>query len=235
MTTLGRREKCLRNRSKKDISGVWCPSDPKPAPYRRLWKHRGPKLAKALPREALWYTRRVGRRVKTEIAAQKGLPVATHGWREVWDHFNGRGAFPHQLAFLLLNPLRSLIFSPRELVARLHLTANSGCWSSVRVPGSSAFTLPAVFPAVICAWWTCSVRWWIGHARESGARASPTSVSPRPARARCLLRARSLTPPFWSRCWARSPMPQPASSSCATYPAAAVSGRLPSSRAIPTR
>jgi len=51
--------------------------------------------------------------------------VATNGWREVWDHFKGRGAYPHQLAFLLLNPLRSLMFSPRELVARLHLTANS--------------------------------------------------------------------------------------------------------------
>jgi ubiquinone/menaquinone biosynthesis C-methylase UbiE len=51
--------------------------------------------------------------------------VATNGWREVWDHFKGRGAYPHQLAFLLLNPLRSLMFSPRELVARLHLTAHS--------------------------------------------------------------------------------------------------------------
>ena len=51
--------------------------------------------------------------------------MATQGWREVWDHFKGRGAYPHQLAFLLLNPLRSLIFSPRELVACLHLTANS--------------------------------------------------------------------------------------------------------------
>jgi len=51
--------------------------------------------------------------------------VATNGWREVWEHFKGRGAYPHQLAFLLLNPLRSLLFSPRELVARLRLTANS--------------------------------------------------------------------------------------------------------------
>ena len=51
--------------------------------------------------------------------------MATNGWREVWDHFKGRGAYPHQLAFLLLNPLRGLIFSPRELVARLDLTANS--------------------------------------------------------------------------------------------------------------
>ena len=51
--------------------------------------------------------------------------MATNGWREVWEHFKGRGAYPHQLAFLLLNPLRSLLFSPRELVARLRLTANS--------------------------------------------------------------------------------------------------------------
>jgi len=51
--------------------------------------------------------------------------VATSGWRDVWSHFKGRGAYPHQLAFLLLVPLRSLIFSPRQLAARLHLTATS--------------------------------------------------------------------------------------------------------------
>jgi uncharacterized protein len=50
--------------------------------------------------------------------------VATNGWREVWDHFKGRGAYPHQLAFLLLNPIRSLMFSPRELLERLHLSEN---------------------------------------------------------------------------------------------------------------
>lgn len=51
--------------------------------------------------------------------------MATNVWREVWNRFKGRGAYPHQLAFLLLNPLRSLIFSPRQLAARLHLTVNS--------------------------------------------------------------------------------------------------------------
>ncbi len=51
--------------------------------------------------------------------------MATNGWREVWNRFKGRGAYPHQLAFVLLNPLRSLIFSPRELATRLHLTAAS--------------------------------------------------------------------------------------------------------------
>jgi len=51
--------------------------------------------------------------------------VATSGWRDIWNRFTGRGAYPHQLAFMLLNPLRSLIFSPRELAARLDLTAAS--------------------------------------------------------------------------------------------------------------
>jgi ubiquinone/menaquinone biosynthesis C-methylase UbiE len=51
--------------------------------------------------------------------------MAAGGWREVWDRFKGRGTYPHQFAFILLNPLRSLIFSRRELAERLHLTADS--------------------------------------------------------------------------------------------------------------
>ncbi len=51
--------------------------------------------------------------------------MAASGWRGVWDRFTGRGTYPHQLAFILLNPLRNLIFSPRELAERLHLAANS--------------------------------------------------------------------------------------------------------------
>lgn len=42
-------------------------------------------------------------------------------WRDVWSRFQGRGTYPHQLAFLLRIPLRALIFSPRELVALLRL------------------------------------------------------------------------------------------------------------------
>ena len=51
--------------------------------------------------------------------------MATSGWRDVWDRFKGRGTYPHQLAFILLNPLRNLIFSPRELAARLDLSADA--------------------------------------------------------------------------------------------------------------
>ncbi len=43
-------------------------------------------------------------------------------WREVWKRAQARGAtYPHQLAFLLELPLRKLIFSPRQLAARLQL------------------------------------------------------------------------------------------------------------------
>jgi ubiquinone/menaquinone biosynthesis C-methylase UbiE len=39
--------------------------------------------------------------------------------RDVWRRFTGRGAYPHQLAFVLLTPLRALLLSPAELVRRL--------------------------------------------------------------------------------------------------------------------
>ncbi len=46
-------------------------------------------------------------------------------WSDIWSRFSGRGAYPHQLAFMLLIPIRSLILSPRALVARLHLNAEA--------------------------------------------------------------------------------------------------------------
>ncbi len=42
-------------------------------------------------------------------------------WRDVWRRFSGRGAYPHELAFVLTIPLRRLIQSPRTLVRRLKL------------------------------------------------------------------------------------------------------------------
>jgi len=46
-------------------------------------------------------------------------------WRDVWRRFSGRGAYPHELAFMLTIPLRRLIQSPRSLVRRLHLQPDS--------------------------------------------------------------------------------------------------------------
>jgi ubiquinone/menaquinone biosynthesis C-methylase UbiE len=39
--------------------------------------------------------------------------------RDAWRRFTGRGAYPHELAFVLLTPLRALLLSPAELVRRL--------------------------------------------------------------------------------------------------------------------
>ena len=46
-------------------------------------------------------------------------------WRDVWRRFAGRGAYPHELAFLLTIPLRRLVQPPRTLVRRLHLQRDS--------------------------------------------------------------------------------------------------------------
>ncbi len=73
--------------------------------------------------------------------------MATSGWREVWDRFKGRGTYPHQLAFILLNPLRSLIFSPRELAVRLHLTAYSQLLELGPGPGFFSVSIARCVPS----------------------------------------------------------------------------------------
>lgn len=45
--------------------------------------------------------------------------------RDAWRRFAGRGTYPHQFGFLLVLPIRSLILSPRVLVARLRLSQTS--------------------------------------------------------------------------------------------------------------
>ena len=47
------------------------------------------------------------------------MPSALRRFRDVWRRFSGRGAYPHQLSFVLLTPLRALLLSPAELVRRL--------------------------------------------------------------------------------------------------------------------
>jgi ubiquinone/menaquinone biosynthesis C-methylase UbiE len=46
-------------------------------------------------------------------------------WRDVWRRFHGRGAYPHELAFLLRLPGRGLLCSPALLASRLHLAPDS--------------------------------------------------------------------------------------------------------------
>jgi len=47
------------------------------------------------------------------------------GWKDVWRRVSGRGAYPHQLAALLLLPLRRVVLSPRTLIAHLDLRRTS--------------------------------------------------------------------------------------------------------------
>jgi SAM-dependent methyltransferase len=51
--------------------------------------------------------------------------AVTRKWLDAWRRLSGRGTYPHEFAFLLLLPLRSLILSPRKLVTRLHLDVGS--------------------------------------------------------------------------------------------------------------
>ena len=46
-------------------------------------------------------------------------------WSDVWTRFHGRGVYPHELAFLLRLPIRSLVFSRRDLVEALRLSPSS--------------------------------------------------------------------------------------------------------------
>jgi len=46
-------------------------------------------------------------------------------WRDIWARFTGRGTYPHELAALLLVPLRRIVLSPSQLVAHLQLTTSS--------------------------------------------------------------------------------------------------------------
>lgn len=51
------------------------------------------------------------------------MPLAK--WLDIWKRFTGKGTYPHELAFLLNLPLRRWVFSPADLVGRLHLTPQS--------------------------------------------------------------------------------------------------------------
>ena len=53
------------------------------------------------------------------------MPGRIARWKDVWARFSGRGTYPHELASLLLIPLRSAILSPSQLVSQLQLTASS--------------------------------------------------------------------------------------------------------------
>jgi ubiquinone/menaquinone biosynthesis C-methylase UbiE len=46
-------------------------------------------------------------------------------YKDIWQRFSGRGIYPHELAFLLDNPVRKYIISPKKFVQYLHLNKDS--------------------------------------------------------------------------------------------------------------
>jgi CAAX protease family protein len=46
-------------------------------------------------------------------------------WKDVWSRFSGRGTYPHELAVMLLFPLRRIVLSPEKLVRHLQLARTS--------------------------------------------------------------------------------------------------------------
>ena len=42
-------------------------------------------------------------------------------WKDVWHRFSGQGTYPHELAAMLLFPLRRFVLSPKKLIRHLHL------------------------------------------------------------------------------------------------------------------
>ena len=45
--------------------------------------------------------------------------------KDIWQRFSGHGIYPYELAFLLDNPLRKFIISPKKFVQYLHLNKDS--------------------------------------------------------------------------------------------------------------
>lgn len=46
-------------------------------------------------------------------------------WKDVWRRFSGRGAYPHELAAILLIPWRRIVLSPGQLISQLRLVRTS--------------------------------------------------------------------------------------------------------------
>ncbi len=68
-------------------------------------------------------------------------------WRDVWSRFSGRGTYPHELAGLLLFPLRRIVLSPEKLVRHLHLTRTSRVLEVGPGPGFFSIDVARAIPA----------------------------------------------------------------------------------------
>ncbi|MBM4336499.1 MAG: class I SAM-dependent methyltransferase [Deltaproteobacteria bacterium] len=73
--------------------------------------------------------------------------MALSRWRDVWRRFTGRGAYPHELAFLLTIPLRRLIQPPGVLLRRLDLRRESNVLEIGPGPGYFSVAVARAVPS----------------------------------------------------------------------------------------
>jgi ubiquinone/menaquinone biosynthesis C-methylase UbiE len=67
-------------------------------------------------------------------------------WKDIWQRFSGRGAYPHELAWFLLLPLRRWILSPEQLVAQLRLDPSARVLEIGPGPGFFSVAVAGVVP-----------------------------------------------------------------------------------------
>ena len=67
-------------------------------------------------------------------------------WKGVWSRFGGRGTYPHELAVMLLFPLRRIVLSPETLVRHLHLTRTSRVLEVGPGPGFFSIAVAKAIP-----------------------------------------------------------------------------------------
>ncbi len=72
--------------------------------------------------------------------------MALSRWRGVWRRFTGRGAYPHELAFLLTLPPRRLIQPPGALLRRLGLERDSNVLEIGPGPGYFSVAVARAVP-----------------------------------------------------------------------------------------
>ncbi len=97
-------------------------------------------------------------------------------WRDVWRRFSGRGAYPHELAFLLLNPLRRLIQPKREFVRRLDLRRDFRVLELGPGPGYFSVEVARAIPEGALVLYDLQ-REMLGKARSRLARAGTANAS----------------------------------------------------------
>jgi ubiquinone/menaquinone biosynthesis C-methylase UbiE len=67
-------------------------------------------------------------------------------WKDVWRRFSGRGVYPHELAAILLLPLRRIVLSPGKLIPHLHLVRESRVLEVGSGPGFFSIEVAQAIP-----------------------------------------------------------------------------------------